>query len=108
MFVIMPFKDSDWAHALFILSYYAVELIVRSNGEQASSTYMVVRQLDTDDTCDEDAIEKAASDYRCAEMCFQGNWHTHKENLCPDCIDYSEQLDTCGHLAFSEPINPAF
>jgi hypothetical protein len=102
MFIIKPFKPEDWEHALFILSYYHVSVGVRSNGEQSNTTYMVVEELPEAVGTDHD------NDLRLAEACFQMNWHTHNGHLCPECIDHSDVYDTCGHLAFSHPINPAF
>jgi len=103
MFVIKPINPSDWEIAIFMLSYYHVQLTIRSNGEQASTTYIVVEKMlnDGDD-------KQAADDLRTAEMCFQMNWHTHSSKLCPDCIDHADVFDSCGHLTFSKPIKPAF
>lgn len=102
MFVIKPIKDADWQHALFMISYYQVDLTVRSNGEDANTTYMVVEH----DPSTTGTVHE--NDLRTAEACFMLNWHQHGSSLCPECIDYSDRFDSCGHLAFSKPINPAF
>ena len=104
MFVIKPIKPADWEHAMFMLSYYHVKLTVRSNGEQANTAYMVVDALDDE----ERTGDTGKNDLRLAEAAFQWNWHTHHSRLCPECIDHSDQFDSCGHLAFSHPVNPAF
>ena len=100
MFVIKPIKDADWQHAIFMLSYYHVKISTFSNGEDAITAYMVVEGKPMAEG-DEDHL-------RLAEMCFQMNWHQHGSSLCPHCIDHADVFDSCGHLAFSKPINPAF
>jgi len=100
MFVIMPKNSADWQHAMFMLSYYNVECSLYSNGEDAESTYMVV-SAGVDEYRDEEAL-------RLAEMCFQVNWHQSNEKLCLHCVDHADRFDSCGHLTFTHPINPAF
>ena len=99
MFVSKPLKAEDWEHALFMLSYYHVSITVHSNGEQVSTTYMVVEGLPETDGTDRD------NDLQLAEMCFQMNWTQHGSKLCPDCIDHADRFDFCGHLTFDKPIN---
>ena len=92
MLVIKPKKAADWMHAMFILSYYKeLTLELFSNGEDAVSTYMVVEG-------EEDSL-------RLAEMAFQMNWHQGGW-ICPHCE--GDEEETCGHLTFTHPINPAF
>ena len=90
MFAIKPENPDDWQHAMFILSTYFVKIESYSNEEDADTTYIIVRG-------DQDQV-------RLAEMAFQMNWHQVGAR-CPHC---SPDLDTCGHLTFNKPINPAF
>lgn len=105
MFVIMPKNSADWQHALFMLSFYHVSLTVRSDGEEANTTYMVIGKLPETTNTDR------GNDLRMAETCFQMNWH-QGGMICPDC--HKEQnnywggcdgKDTCGHLIFTHPID---
>ena len=100
MFIIKPEKAEDWAHALFMLSYYHVSGVMYSDGETTESVYMVVgahNQHPDEKYNDDDAIGLA-------EMCFQMNWH-QGGRVCPDCEGTE---DTCGHLTFTKPIDSAF
>jgi hypothetical protein len=100
-FVICPMEPADWQHAMFILSYYhKLEISLFSDGSNAESAYMVVES--------KPLLEGDENELRLAEMAFQGDWHQHNEKLCPHCIDHADHYDSCGHLAFSKPINPAF
>jgi len=100
-FVIYPIEAADWQHAMFILSYYTnIKISTFSNGEDADTAYMVVESVLL--------LEGEENELRLAEMAFQIEWLQHSERLCPHCIDNSDHFDTCGHLAFSKPINPAF
>jgi hypothetical protein len=100
MFVIFPVKPADWQHALFMLSYYHVNITIRSDGEDAITTYMVV---------DNDGTTEAQEQLRLAEMCFQMNWHqSNHHRLCPECMPHSDQFDSCGHLTFTKPIISVF
>ena len=101
MFVIKPLKAEDWEHALFMLSYYHVNITVRSNCEQTSTTYMVIEAEMYDDVRNTPGEEQL----QLAEMCFQMNWTQHNSKLCPDCIDHADRFDFCGHLTFGKPIN---
>lgn len=99
-FVICPTEPADWQHAMFILSYYSKLIISTfSNGEDANTAYMVVES--------KPLLEGEEDELRLAEMAFQMNWH-QIGRLCPHCIDHADHYDSCGHLAFSKPINPAF
>ncbi len=114
MFVIYPENAADWQHAMFIMSHYKdlyCELF--SDAEEASSTYLVV--VDTTTVFEwPDVMETtAANNLRCAEMTFQMNWHQkggHVFGRCVHCDAMPEPLqeETCGHLTFNKPINPAF
>ena len=104
MFVIKPEKDGDWVDAMFILSHYHALVGFYSNAESPNTVYMVV-QPDEDRSKDK---EDAENQLYLAEMCFQMNWHQYGTKLCPHCIDHADKFDTCGHLTFSKPVNPAF
>lgn len=99
MFIIKPNNPADWRHAMFILSYYS-KLIIElfSNGEDADTAYMMVREREL--------IEGEESDLRLAEMAFQMNWYQGKM-ICPHCEDNTDE-NACGHLTFTGVINPAF
>jgi hypothetical protein len=99
MFVVFPKNPIDWQSALFILSYYHVITTLRSDGDDAASTYMVVEE----DPENPDGL-------RMAEMAFQMNWKQSlfPAHLCPDCVDHADRLVACGHLTFTSRIKPAF
>jgi hypothetical protein len=107
-FVIYPTEPKDWQHAMFILSYYKeIKIATFSNGTDVDTAYMVVSVIDDVPGFPEDGMV-SENKLRLAEMAFQGAWHQYGEKLCPHCIDHAERFDTCGHLAFKEPINFAF
>jgi len=108
MFIVMPFKPEDWEDALFILSHYYAHITMRCDGEYAHGTYMIVSPLHPDVEQIADQNLDVNQQYHLAKMCFQMNWHQHSERICPDCDKHADKFDTCGHLAFSEPIDPAF
>ena len=103
MFVIYPETAADWQHAMFMLSYYHVRCKLYSNGEDASTTFMVVSE-------DEDWSESDAENLRLAEISFQMDWHPRSGLRCVHCDALPEPLreETCGHLTFHKPINSAF
>lgn len=101
MFIIKPEKPEDWQHAMFMLSYYHVDITIRSNGEDAESVYMVVE--DTTFCCS-DRDDEREEQLRLAEAHFQSAWR-QVGNVCPDC---ESREDICGHLTFNNPISPAF
>jgi hypothetical protein len=97
MFVIKPNNGTDWQEALFMLSYYHVQAVMYSDGENEKSAYMVVDGpvgVSTDGTTDDQV--------RLAEMCFQMIWR-QGGMVCHHCE--KEEATSCGHLTFVEPIN---
>jgi hypothetical protein len=92
MFVIKPNNGTDWQEALFMLSYYHVQAVMYSDGENEKSAYMVVESLP----------DKEGDDLQLAEMCFQMNWR-QGGMVCHHCE--KEEATSCGHLTFVEPIN---
>lgn len=100
MFCLMinAMSRDELMEAMFILSYYHVNINTYSNGESAESTYMVVSAIDTDHPGQE---RDAQEDLRMAEMAFQMNFRQHG-NLCLHCED--EEDTTCGHLTFTNKI----
>lgn len=112
MFVIYPENPSDWVHAMFIMSYYRdLHCELYSDGEEASSTYMVVDDTPPGFEWPEGMHTKAAENLRYAEMAFQMNWHQASNKFrCIHCDALPEPLqeEICGHLTFNKTINPAF
>jgi hypothetical protein len=105
MFVIHPKNAADWAHAMFIMSYYHdLYCEMFSNGETAESAYMVV----SDAAPGWDApTDRAVENLRLAEMTFQGNWHQKGRHRCVHCsaLPAPLQEETCGHLTFNRIID---
>jgi hypothetical protein len=111
MFVIYPEKAVDWQQAMFILSHYrdlCCELF--SDAEEAASTYMVVDDTPPGFEWPGGMDTTAAENLRCVEAAFQMNWHQKSGHRCIHCDALPEPLreETCGHLVFNKPINPAF
>ena len=98
MFVIKCNNNEDWQSAMFILSYYHVISTMYSDGEDPTTTYMVVENGKVDD----DALTLA-------EMAFCGDWISDSKDYrwcCPHCENGEmKNCDTgiCGHLTFVEP-----
>lgn len=115
IFVVKPETSEDLQHALFLLSYYRVRVEFFSDGEDSSSTYMVVDEAD----------EVRKGDFLLAQMAMQMNFHQGNADRCPHCEDLPTCDDCkynegdsgncehctrlfCGHLTFTKKINPAF
>jgi len=92
MFIVQCSNGKSLQQALFILSCYDVVFYTESDGENADSTYIVV-----DD-------EGRDGDMRLAEMAFQMSFNQAKCQVCPACEDATQ----CGHLMFTNIIEPAF
>jgi len=92
MFIVKCSDGKSLKQALFILSCYDVSFYTESDGENADSTYIVV-----DDEGREDSL-------RMAEMAFQMAFRQAKCNVCSACEDDTQ----CGHLLFTDLIEPAF
>jgi hypothetical protein len=105
MFIIKPENQSDWADALMILSYYHVNLVLFSDGDNQESVYGRVEERDNSkqNVIDFDPLEQLML----AEMTFAGNW-LQKGMICEDCEQEPGNSGICGHLTFTKPINPAF
>jgi len=109
MFVIKPENTAAWKDALFILSCYHANISTFSNGDDPSSTYMVVDTLHPDS---EQVINQnldVQQQLNLAEMCFQMNWH-QVGTICPHCDEVEgtvppDEPKVCGHLTFNKPIN---
>ena len=129
-FVVKPISLIEWQHAMFILSYYHVDIAAFSNGDDPLSTYMVVGAIHPKSERIKGQDINPQEQLRLAEMAFQLNWH-QVGNLCPHChctevdvcascvVNYScddvrgdcgvkAGPTTCGHLTFNRPIIPAF
>jgi len=74
MFMVKPKTDEDFKQALFILSYYRVSFEALSDGEHASSVYLVVN------------TETRRGDL---EMCRKAF-----------CLEFESHEDEAGHLVF--------
>jgi len=92
MFVIQPMYPSEWGDALFLLSYYDVNLTMDSDLENPESLYGFVTSENQDDL-------------RLAEMAFQMNWRQGPA-LCTYCRDNEgRNRHSCGHLTFTSVID---
>jgi len=92
----------DFVEAMFMLSYYHVSTRLYSDGEKASSAYMIV-EMDRERYGSEG---NGDDDVRLAEMGFQMNFHQDNNLVaCPHC---DEEDGPCGHLTFSRKIKSAF
>jgi hypothetical protein len=108
MFVIHPENPSDWANAMFIMSYYKeLHCEMFSDGENDETAYMVVSAAPPGYDLPSD---EALNNLRMAEMAFQMNWHQKSHFRCGHCDALPDPLreKTCGHLTFNKIINPAF
>ena len=112
----------DFQQAMFIMSYYHVSMTAYSNGEDATSTYMVVGGEGNGQQINE-------VDLRNAESAFQINFR-QEGMICPHCdgmddpvetklgelsasgilrdvrqwygiVHYDDEPKVCGHLTFS-------
>jgi hypothetical protein len=107
MFIIKPKRLEDWTYALFMLSYYHVDITMYSDGEEESSMYALVDKKQNPKFNTPDSNWDPEEYLRCAEMAFQMAWH-QVGMLCPHCEGQPGIGETCGHLTFSEPIKDHF
>lgn len=75
----------DLQQAMFIMSYYHVSMTAYSNGEDATSTYMVVGG----EGCGQQVNEE---DLRNAEMAFQHNFR-QEGMICPHCDGMDDPVE---------------
>ncbi len=102
MFCIKPKNPGDWYHAMLILTQYSVACVPLANSEDPNTMHMSVRE-DIPLFGETDGVEEQEQ-LRLAEMAFQMSWH-QVGKVCPYC---EGEVETCGHLTFNKPINPAF
>jgi len=105
MFIIKPTNQSDWADALMILSYYHVNLVLFSDGDNQKSIYGRVEERiePKHNNISFDPLEQLML----AEIAFAIEWH-QKGMICADCEQEPGNTGICGHLTFIKPINSAF
>lgn len=96
---ISAMSAQDFQQAMFIMSYYHVSMTAYSNGEDATSTYMVVGGEGNGQQVKEEDLHNA-------EMAFQMNFR-QVGKICPHCDGQIEGETVCGHLTFSTFINSA-
>jgi len=105
-FVVKPVDLTEWQNAMFILSYYHVDIASFSNGVDLLSTYMVIGAIHPGSARIEGQNIDPQEQLRLAETAFQMNWH-QVGKLCPHC-HCADESGVCGHLTFNRPIKPAF
>ena len=91
MFIVRCMSAFALKRALFTLSLYKVRFEARSDGEDRSTTILVVDE------------ERRNGDLRMAEMAFQMEFHQARMMACPECYDKGEEV--CGHLVFDASID---
>lgn len=100
MFCIRPHSALDLQQAMFILSYYPVNVVSFSDGEDPDSTYLVVDELPQNSNLAPERAFCPEDELYLAELAFQMNFR-QSGIVCPHCKTKNPHEDCCGHLTFT-------
>jgi len=106
MFIVKPKTAEDLQQAMFICSYYRVQVESYSDGEHAHSVMLSVKANDEHNQGEHHSPKEAEEAFHLCELAFQMNFRQDNHRICDLCKEAIEKLGegeaVCGHLTFTQ------